>query len=75
VKQNIVIIICSISFIIYSTYLNIVIIICFVVIVVKKTWGMGARHIKFFSDKDDSSIPTVTLGIPNTERGACNILV
>lgn len=39
--------------------------------VVKETWGKQAVHIKFFSDKEDKHIPTVSLGIPNTEYGHC----
>ncbi|CAH1232352.1 B3GLCT [Branchiostoma lanceolatum] len=39
--------------------------------VVKKTWGKQARHITYYSDKEDSTIPTVTTGVPNTERGHC----
>lgn len=39
--------------------------------VLKKTWGKDAERIQFFSDVDDPSVPTVTLGIPNTERGHC----
>eukprot|EP00058_Branchiostoma_floridae_P020281 XP_002605771.1 hypothetical protein BRAFLDRAFT_121883 [Branchiostoma floridae] len=39
--------------------------------VVKKTWGKHARHITYYSDKEDSTIPTVTTGVPNTERGHC----
>ena len=41
----------------------------FAVTVVKKTWGKETENIEFFSDVSDPSIPTVTLGIPNTERG------
>ncbi|XP_046543285.1 beta-1,3-glucosyltransferase-like [Haliotis rubra] len=39
--------------------------------VVKKTWGQESSNIEYFSDVDDSSIPTITLGVPNTERGHC----
>ncbi|XP_071094064.1 beta-1,3-glucosyltransferase-like [Haliotis cracherodii] len=39
--------------------------------VVKKTWDRESRNIEYFSDVDDPSIPTITLGIPNTERGHC----
>lgn len=28
-------------------------------------------HIRYFSDKKDESIPTVFLGVPNTEFGHC----
>ncbi|XP_019633421.1 PREDICTED: beta-1,3-glucosyltransferase-like [Branchiostoma belcheri] len=39
--------------------------------VVQHTWGKQARHITYYSDKEDSTIPTVTTGVPNTERGHC----
>lgn len=55
--------------------------------VVKKTWGKFAKNIKYFSNVrgtykligyyflpstiPDNSIPTIDLGIPNTERGHC----
>lgn len=41
------------------------------VTVVKKTWGKHSVHMKFFSDVEDASVPTVTLGVPNTEHGHC----
>jgi len=41
----------------------------FVVTVIKKTWASDAKHLIYFSDVADDSIPTVSLGIPNTERG------
>ena len=37
--------------------------------VIKKTWESDVKHLIYFSDVADDSIPTVTLGIPNTERG------
>ncbi|XP_057656470.1 uncharacterized protein LOC130894005 isoform X2 [Diorhabda carinulata] len=39
--------------------------------IVKNTWGKYATVIKFFSDTEDKSIPTVNLRIPNTETGHC----
>nr|XP_054749086.1 beta-1,3-glucosyltransferase-like [Lytechinus pictus] len=39
--------------------------------VVQRTWGRFAKHMVYFSDKADLSIPTVATGIPNTERGHC----
>uniref|UniRef100_A0A4W3K529 Beta 3-glucosyltransferase a n=1 Tax=Callorhinchus milii TaxID=7868 RepID=A0A4W3K529_CALMI len=39
--------------------------------IVKKTWEKQAAIIEYYSDHADSSIPTVYLGIPNTERGHC----
>ncbi|XP_069136485.1 beta-1,3-glucosyltransferase-like [Argopecten irradians] len=39
--------------------------------VVKKTWGNDAKNVEYYSDTEDSMIPTINLGIPNTERGHC----
>ncbi|XP_059852173.1 beta-1,3-glucosyltransferase [Delphinus delphis] len=39
--------------------------------IVKQTWAGQAGHIEYYSDYADSSVPTVDLGIPNTERGHC----
>ncbi|XP_077299892.1 beta-1,3-glucosyltransferase [Arctopsyche grandis] len=39
--------------------------------IVKDTWGRFAKHLQFFSDKNDTSIPSIDLGIKNTERGHC----
>ncbi|XP_072047911.1 beta-1,3-glucosyltransferase-like [Amphiura filiformis] len=39
--------------------------------IVKKTWGQYAANIIYVSDIEDSSIPTVASGVPNTERGHC----
>lgn len=39
--------------------------------VVKDTWGKYASRINFFSDVEDPSIGSISLGIPNTERGHC----
>ncbi|KFW73985.1 Beta-1,3-glucosyltransferase, partial [Phalacrocorax carbo] len=39
--------------------------------VVKQTWEREAALIEYYSDYADSSIPTVDLGIPNTDRGHC----
>nr|CAH7761379.1 unnamed protein product [Callosobruchus chinensis] len=39
--------------------------------VIKKTWGPHTAKIDFFSDVLDSSIPTIQLHIPNTEKGHC----
>lgn len=40
--------------------------------VVKQTWGLHAKHIEFFSDHQDDSIPTTAVGVANTERGHCS---
>ncbi|XP_046892205.1 beta 3-glucosyltransferase a [Hypomesus transpacificus] len=39
--------------------------------VVKKTWEKEASLLEYYSDHADPSIPTINLGIPNTERGHC----
>ncbi|XP_069703143.1 beta-1,3-glucosyltransferase isoform X2 [Periplaneta americana] len=39
--------------------------------IVKNTWAKYAVHIGFFSEEEDKSIPTIDLGIPNTEHGHC----
>ncbi|XP_016363306.1 beta 3-glucosyltransferase a isoform X3 [Sinocyclocheilus anshuiensis] len=41
------------------------------VLVVKKTWGKQASLLEYYSDYADPSIPTINLGVPNTERGHC----
>ncbi|XP_037324237.2 beta-1,3-glucosyltransferase isoform X2 [Pungitius pungitius] len=39
--------------------------------VVKATWEKDAGFIEYYSDVADASIPTVSVGVPNTERGHC----
>ncbi|KAL8190930.1 UNVERIFIED_CONTAM: Beta-1,3-glucosyltransferase [Gekko kuhli] len=39
--------------------------------IVKQTWEAEADLIEYYSDYTESSIPTVDLGVPNTERGHC----
>ncbi|XP_048751884.2 beta-1,3-glucosyltransferase-like [Ostrea edulis] len=39
--------------------------------IVKETWGKDTKNIEYFSEKEDPSIPTIDLGVPNTERGHC----
>ncbi|XP_070327861.1 beta-1,3-glucosyltransferase isoform X2 [Odocoileus virginianus] len=39
--------------------------------IVKQTWAGQAGRLEYYSDYADSSIPTVDLGIPNTDRGHC----
>ncbi|KAM6179025.1 beta-1,3-glucosyltransferase [Rhynchocyon petersi] len=39
--------------------------------VVKQTWAAQAGLLEYYSDHADSSIPTVDLGVPNTDRGHC----
>lgn len=40
-----------------------------IVPVVKATWGNTTSHIEYYSEVEDTDIPTVDLGVPNTERG------
>lgn len=37
--------------------------------VIKKTWESDAVYLEYYSDHADGSIPTVDLGVANTERG------
>lgn len=37
--------------------------------VIKKTWEKEALFLEYYSDHGDPSIPTINLGVPNTERG------
>ncbi|XP_029374244.1 beta-1,3-glucosyltransferase-like [Echeneis naucrates] len=39
--------------------------------VIKKTWEKDALYLEYYSDHADPSIPTINLGVPNTERGHC----
>ncbi|KAL3042775.1 hypothetical protein OYC64_020657 [Pagothenia borchgrevinki] len=39
--------------------------------VVKATWEKDAEFLEYYSDVTDASIPTISLGVPNTERGHC----
>ncbi|XP_058268338.1 beta-1,3-glucosyltransferase isoform X3 [Hemibagrus wyckioides] len=39
--------------------------------VVKETWAKDAALLEFYSDIADSAIPTIYLGVPNTESGHC----
>ncbi|XP_053241985.1 beta-1,3-glucosyltransferase isoform X3 [Podarcis raffonei] len=39
--------------------------------IVKQTWEKEAVLIEYYSDYAESSIPTVDLGVPNTDRGHC----
>uniref|UniRef100_A0A8D0CZB9 Beta 3-glucosyltransferase a n=1 Tax=Sander lucioperca TaxID=283035 RepID=A0A8D0CZB9_SANLU len=39
--------------------------------VIKKTWEKDAFSLEYYSDHADPSIPTIDLGVPNTERGHC----
>jgi len=43
--------------------------------VIKKTWESDVKHVVYFSDVIDTSIPTVTLGVPNTERGVLAVRI
>lgn len=37
--------------------------------IVKKTWAAQASLLEYYSDHAESAIPTVDLGVPNTDRG------
>ena len=37
--------------------------------VVLKTWAQETDNLEFYSETEDKSIPTIDLGVPNTERG------
>ncbi|XP_049952285.1 beta-1,3-glucosyltransferase isoform X1 [Schistocerca serialis cubense] len=39
--------------------------------VIKKTWGKFTGYMEFYSDVADQNIPTINLGVPNTEVGHC----
>ncbi|KAJ4935310.1 hypothetical protein JOQ06_016846, partial [Pogonophryne albipinna] len=39
--------------------------------VIKKTWEKDAFFLEYYSDHADPAIPTINLGVPNTERGHC----
>nr|XP_048275019.1 beta-1,3-glucosyltransferase isoform X2 [Myodes glareolus] len=39
--------------------------------IVKKTWAAQASLLEYYSDHAESAIPTVDLGVPNTDRGHC----
>lgn len=39
--------------------------------VVLKTWAQETDNLEFYSETEDKSIPTIDLGVPNTERGHC----
>ncbi|CAP29249.2 Protein CBG09318 [Caenorhabditis briggsae] len=39
--------------------------------VLKNTWTSDVKRVEYCSDKEDRTIPTVDLGIGNTERGHC----
>ncbi|XP_077422151.1 beta 3-glucosyltransferase a isoform X2 [Vanacampus margaritifer] len=39
--------------------------------VIKKTWERDADYLEYYSDHADAAIPTLDLGVANTERGHC----
>nr|XP_042698759.1 beta-1,3-glucosyltransferase isoform X2 [Chrysemys picta bellii] len=39
--------------------------------IVKQTWEGEATLVEYYSDYAETSIPTIDLGVPNTERGHC----
>uniref|UniRef100_F1KWS1 N-acetylgalactosaminide beta-1,3-galactosyltransferase n=1 Tax=Ascaris suum TaxID=6253 RepID=F1KWS1_ASCSU len=42
------------------------------VVVVKRTWAKTVKYIEYFSDTTDHYVPTIDLGINNTQRGHCS---
>ncbi|KAI9553575.1 hypothetical protein GHT06_021495 [Daphnia sinensis] len=40
--------------------------------IVQRTWARQAHQLVFFSDVADERIPTISLGVPNTESGHCS---
>lgn len=45
----------------------------FPVPIVQETVGKYAKHIVYYSETEDPSIPTENIGVPNTERGNIRI--
>uniref|UniRef100_A0A0N5APQ5 N-acetylgalactosaminide beta-1,3-galactosyltransferase n=1 Tax=Syphacia muris TaxID=451379 RepID=A0A0N5APQ5_9BILA len=41
------------------------------IVVVKRTWAITVKHIQYFSDINDTFVPTISLGVNNTVRGHC----
>ncbi|KHN82330.1 Beta-1,3-glucosyltransferase [Toxocara canis] len=41
------------------------------IVVVKRTWAKTAKYVEYFSNIRDPYVPTIDLGINNTERGHC----
>ncbi|VDO08727.1 unnamed protein product, partial [Brugia timori] len=38
------------------------------IVIVKRTWAKTAKFVEYFSDMEDHYVPTINLGIQNTER-------
>ncbi|VDK17693.1 unnamed protein product [Anisakis simplex] len=41
------------------------------IVIVKRTWAKMAKFVEYFSDMTDQYVPTIDLGVNNTERGHC----
>jgi len=41
------------------------------VVYVKRTWARKTKFIEFFSDIEDRNLPSIDLGVNNTEKGHC----
>lgn len=42
---------------------------CVSVVYIKRTWAKHPKFVEYFSDAEDPYVPTIDLGVPNTERG------
>ncbi|CAI4222572.1 unnamed protein product [Auanema sp. JU1783] len=40
-------------------------------VVTKRTWANSVLHVDYISDIEDQFVPTITLGVENTNRGHC----
>lgn len=43
--------------------------------IIQQTWATRVQHLRFYSDRIDPRIPTISTGIPNTETGHCAKLI
>ena len=37
--------------------------------IVQDLWTSALKHVEYYSEKEDDTIPTISLGVKNTERG------
>ena len=62
------------SYVYFPMCIVVILVPCCTVPVVQKTWGKQTKHIEYYSEEADESIPTIDLGVPNTEGGECKSL-